>query len=270
MPERRKNRHGLPEWYAVLKADGKRKFKKCASKDDAVMLEIQHRRRAEAFNLTPEVVALNGLLLNYTAAIEARGISRMSVMEKAHVFKEFALAIGGGRPVESITYGEVERYLAGVAQRVSGSRANRHRVHIVAAYNWGMKAMRLPSPNPWEVEKFREDKHPRYVPPVEDFWKIVDAAKNDHDPQAQRLILAYLYTSARKSELFNLQWSDVDFKGGTVRLWTRKRSGGLESDLVPMRTKSSSSASFLMCRTRSAKKRNAPLSTQTATSGLPW
>jgi len=86
---------------------------------------------------------------------------------------------------------------------------------------------------PWAVEKFREERKPRYIPPVEDFWKIVDAAGSDEDPQAQRLIIMYLHTSARKSEIFKLKWSDVDFKARKLTLWTRKRSGGLECDTMP-------------------------------------
>jgi len=233
MPTQLKNRHGVREWYAVLKIDGKRKHTKCESRDEATVLEATHRIEAEMRCLTPKVVKLNGLLVNYLAAVEGRKIANASVKEKALVFHEFALAIGKDRPVKSITYGEVERFLMGIANRVSGNRANRYRVHILAAYNWGIKAMGLSHEKPWEVERFREERSPRYVPPVEDFWKVVDAAGNDPDPQAQRLILLYLHTSARKSEVFNLKWSDVDFKARKLTLWTRKRSGGLECDTMP-------------------------------------
>jgi integrase len=34
--------------------------------------------------------------------------------------------------------------------------------------------------------------------------------------------------------LFTLKWSDVDLDGRRVRLWTRKRKGGLEQDWIPM------------------------------------
>jgi integrase len=33
--------------------------------------------------------------------------------------------------------------------------------------------------------------------------------------------------------LFTLKWSDVDLDGRRVRLWTRKRKGGLEQDWIP-------------------------------------
>ena len=46
---------------------------------------------------------------------------------------------------------------------------------------------------------------------------------------------ARLHTAARKSELFRLQWNDVDFERGFIQLGTRKRrGGGMEYDPVPM------------------------------------
>lgn len=34
--------------------------------------------------------------------------------------------------------------------------------------------------------------------------------------------------------MFSLRWADVDFNESRVRLWTRKRDGGLEFDWIPM------------------------------------
>ena len=47
-------------------------------------------------------------------------------------------------------------------------------------------------------------------------------------------MLAYLHTAARRSEIFNLKWEDVDFKSGRIRLFTRKRSTGREGDWIPL------------------------------------
>ncbi|MBF0515318.1 MAG: site-specific integrase, partial [Desulfovibrionaceae bacterium] len=64
-----------------------------------------------------------------------------------------------------------------------------------------------------------------------DFWKAYDSAS----PYDQRMLLAYLNTAARKRELFDLTWSDVDFANMRVRLWTSKREGGAkEFDWIPM------------------------------------
>lgn len=229
MPTQIKNRRGEKEWYAVWKEGGRRKFKRCPTEDAALLYEIEKRREVETHSLTPKVVVLAGLLVNYLASTEARGIGRSSVQEKAFIFKEFGAAIGPRRDVRTITYGEVERYLGTVAQKVSGDRANRHRIHILAAYNWGIKAMGLPAPNPWKVDKFKFERKKRYAPALEDFWKVVDAIE---DQQIQRLLMAFLHTSARLSELLQLKWADVDMKRRLVKLSTGKRMAGREADPI--------------------------------------
>jgi integrase len=50
------------------------------------------------------------------------------------------------------------------------------------------------------------------------------------------MLLGMLYLAARRSEIFRLKWSDVDFSNKRIRLCTRKREGGnLEYDWLPMK-----------------------------------
>ena len=51
------------------------------------------------------------------------------------------------------------------------------------------------------------------------------------------MLLAFLHLAARRGELFNLTWSDVNFSTSQVCLWTRKREGShSEPDWLPMTT----------------------------------
>jgi integrase len=54
--------------------------------------------------------------------------------------------------------------------------------------------------------------------------------------QDQLMLLTYLYTGARKSEVFRLRISsDIDFAAGTIRLMYRKNGGrGWEEVVLPM------------------------------------
>lgn len=110
--------------------------------------------------------------------------------------------------------------------------ANKDLVHLKAGWNWGIKFMGLHQPNPFLlVDPFPVERVKQYVPPERDFWAVYEAASE----RDRVLLLAYLHTGARKSELFRLRWSDVDFAASQVTLWTRKRSGGnLEPNALPM------------------------------------
>ncbi|NCC84885.1 MAG: hypothetical protein EOM03_12275 [Clostridia bacterium] len=113
---------------------------------------------------------------------------------------------------------------------VSGITANRYKVHMVAAYNWGIKALDLPEPNPWRVQKFKEESGEKYVPSLEDFWSCYHVAAESE----RGLLLAFLHLAARKSEVFTSRWADVDWERKRIKIWTRKRDGGREYDLLPI------------------------------------
>jgi integrase len=51
------------------------------------------------------------------------------------------------------------------------------------------------------------------------------------------IIIAALDTGARRSELFALRWSDIDFEHNTIRIQTTKHSSLIRSRIVPMTTR---------------------------------
>lgn len=80
-------------------------------------------------------------------------------------------------------------------------------------------------------QRFPADQTERYVPPVADMEKVLATETGE----VRAYLLTMLHTAARRSELFRLLWTDLDFEARTVRLGTRKRKGGaLTYQKVPM------------------------------------
>jgi integrase len=220
-------RTNKPEWYGKVTYQGRVLTKLAKSKKDALRWESATRKELEAETRTG-TASLSTLFNQYLDNVQAR-FSASSYKDKARVYRE-ALARFGDVSTDRVKYRDIEIWLNEVKKRVSGITANRYKVHMVAAYNWGIKALHLPEPNPWRIQKYKEEVGAKYVPSVEDFWKCYDSATDEE----RDMLLVFLHLAGRKREVFNLTWEDVDFGNNKIRLWTRKRDGGREWDLLPM------------------------------------
>jgi len=127
--------------------------------------------------------------------------------------------------------GQTMSYFEAQQKGRGGNASNRDRKNLLAAWNWGIKYMGLPQPNPFLTEKFAERRVTRYVPLERDFWKVFEVA----DDEEQQLLLTYLHTAARRNEIFFLRWQDVHFDAGEISLFTRKtKDGSTEEARLPM------------------------------------
>ncbi len=188
------------------------------------------RRLEEGLNRLTDTICLGEWAEEYLDYAKAK-FTKRTYEEKRQIFKRFFLYVDPALPVSKLTSKQVLDYLKKQAEERSGYAANKERKNLLAAYNWGIKYLGLPTSNPCLVERFPEMRHPRYVPPVEDFWRVYDAAEG----QDRVMLLAFLHLAPRRSELFRLKWEDVDFDNQRVRLYTRKRRDGMwEFDWLPM------------------------------------
>ena len=152
--------------------------------------------------------------------------------EKKSVFKRLFKQVPSSNEVDSLTRGKILSFLHDEYLSRSGYAANKDRKNLLAAWNWGMKYMGLPSPNPCDVDRFPEERQKQPEPSVTDFWKVFEKAATDQD---KVMLLTYLHLAARRSEIFRLCWRDVDFANSRVKLFTRKRKdGSMEGDWLPM------------------------------------
>lgn len=224
---------GKEYWRARWSEKGQRKTRRFLDYAEAERFETAMRGIIPTALLRPtgrtEATLIN-LFAGYVNAAQNKGLGNQSIAEKKTVFEAFMVAFGPDTLAQAVGYADVEAFLGRLAEDKTRARANRYRVHLVAAWGWGRRAFGLPDSCPWSVDRFKVDKPARYVPSRADFWKVHDAA----DEWDRRLLLTYLHTAARKGELLSLTWDDVDLATASLRLSTRKRSGGMESDIIPM------------------------------------
>ncbi len=212
------------KWRAERMFDNTRRTKTFATKQDAKKWEAEQK---------PEPPK-SKTITAYSVAAEyldhcQREMSTRTYYEKRYAFKCLFQVAKPDTAFDAITPKQVFDVLAKRAQ-TSGNAANITRKELVAWAAWVKRIHGLDNPAFSNQQKWRFDKQPRYVPSEDDFWRVHAVC----EPEDQTLLLAYLHTAARRDELLRLQWTDVDFQGGTIRLGTRKRAGGMEYDLIPM------------------------------------
>ncbi len=227
MPYKRGNK-----WIAQIRISGKKYRKTLLTKKDAIEWEVSKKK--SLMQISNQEIPSHCLLdwaTEYLEYCKSRFVDKV-FKEKHTVFKRFFKFISPDILPHELTLGIVLRFLQVQNNKRSGCAANRDRKNLVAAWNWGIKYIGLPSKNPCLVDKFPENRSPRYVPPESDFWKVFHVAESKQD---QILLLAYFQLAARKQELFNLRWEDVDFEVKRIRIYTRKRKdGSLEFDWLPI------------------------------------
>jgi integrase len=230
MPYKRKKKNKV-EWIADVMREGKRFYRIFDTKTQAIAWESEIRKSPLENLMTP----LESLkLIEWSTKYLEYGKAKFTVKtfkEKKTVFKRFFKSVDPLLSVDRLKPVQVLDYLRRQATKRSGYAANKERKNLMAAWNWGIKYLNLPSPNPCLTERFPENRKRRYLPPESDFWKVYDVTQG----QDRVMILAYLHLGARRSELYRLRWEDVDFANQRVRIGTRKRWGGsLEYDCLPM------------------------------------
>ncbi|WP_421902041.1 tyrosine-type recombinase/integrase [Maridesulfovibrio sp.] len=251
MPIQRKNKKtGKQVWFGrITTPTGKRKERKCKNKKEALDWEALMRQKLKECCKTPTLtISLHSLAIRHLEAQEAKGISKRWFQDKKLVLKELLNAPGVQplKPASNLDHETVRKFLDRISKTKTGARANRYLRHIKRMWAWGKKAGLVFGDCPWDVERYKETRKPRYVPPEDDFWEVYDIADQvpdgsthvtgvyQYEPHRKTLLLAYLHTAARKSEVLNLKKEDLDFSARKIRLWTAKREGGVEYDWIPM------------------------------------
>ena len=215
----------------MTRPDGKQviRRKQCKTKKEAAAWEAVERERLARELAAPQeqempTISLLAWATAYLSHVQATQ-SEVTYDEKRRAFRMlFASGVQSDAEVEKLTPLAALKYCTSRSKSGSGYAANKDRKNFHAAWEWGIRFLGMPEKNPFSrVTRFAEQREPRRVPTLDEFMRVFEVASTDQD----RLMLwAYLQTGARRSELFRLQWKDVDLPGKRLQLTSRKNSAG--------------------------------------------
>jgi len=137
----------------------------------------------------------------------------------------------GNVNVNDITPVMVIKHLTDRAQKVSDNSWNRDRKNLLAMFNWFRKIHGILHNPVVNIDRLPEERKVEYIPSAEDIDKVMMACSG----QDRVMLQCYYFTFARRAEIFNWTWEDINFEKQWYRLWTRKRlHSDKQVDYFPM------------------------------------
>lgn len=225
------------KWIGQVTVNGQKITRRWDTKKEAKEWEIREAKTVLVASSTP-TVSLGEWAVAYLDFAKQKFVVK-TYQEKRAVFREFFAVVDKDMRADEFTAGIGLSFLQGeIKAGRSGYAVNKARKNLGAAWEYGIRYVpdfpqRHEKPNPFHaIPKFSETRSTRYVPSEDDFWAVYHAADTEQD---KTMLLAYLHTAARRSELFRLRWSDVDFFKREIRLTSRKnRDGSWKEHWLPM------------------------------------
>jgi len=216
------------KWRGVVKdkKTGKRVTKTLSTKREAVEWENKENAERDRLNATE---SFQGQRNNYVGPwLEGYLLSRKNKnqtrewREKLNFFKKFIEFTGPAMPVSKLTPSLIMKFLDRDQSR-SGNARNKDLDRLQWAWNWAVKVHDFPFKSPFmALEKFPELRKAKYIPPLGDVLKVIEAAEGEE----KLALLLCLATAARRVEIFRIH-VDTDFlaEDNIVVLTTEKTNG---------------------------------------------
>jgi integrase len=144
----------------------------------------------------------------------------------------------GDVTLEKLTRREVRQMHSKISQKTK-YEANRSLELLRAAINWALSDLGWRAANLAEgenpalrIQTNHEKSRREWIRPDE-VPGLIAAISTEESPWTQAFFRMVLFTGARKSELLNLQWSDVDLKGRTIKFRDTKNREDHDVPLSP-------------------------------------
>lgn len=219
------------KWKGVVKRGNERFTRLFQTKTEAKVWEAEKLKELENPNLeTPETVMDLLMVSNDYLDFCRRRFSSTTYGEKKKLCKD-VLKKWGNVDINSITPTMVMKHLEDRAKKVSDNTWNRDRKNLLAMFNWARKIKGITHNPVINIERLPEDKKPEYIPSGEDIDKVIMASNG----QDRVMLQCYYFTFARRGEIFDWTWDDINFEKQWYRLWTKKRlHSDKQADYFPL------------------------------------
>lgn len=166
-------------WIAKFRHN-KKPYKKEGFKTKSAAREWEHQKRQELQNphLQIHSISFQELATKYLEHCQAR-FQKNTWRAKSHYYRTFQAFIQKDTPIDHILRSTYTEYLNQIAKSQGTKTANRHLKDLNALFNWAIKNDYIFSNPVKNIEKFGEDEHTKYVPPIEDIDKVMLVASGD-------------------------------------------------------------------------------------------
>lgn len=122
----------------------------------------------------------------------------------------------------------IESYKSAQMKRVSLTTVHNNIKVLKTMFNWAVehnppfiKTDPAKEVNNLTKKKIREDQKMIIILTLEEFKRFVEYTKK-HYPELYPIYMVFMYTGARKRELFTLEWDDIDFQNKVIKIRYKK------------------------------------------------
>jgi len=218
-------------WRGVIKQSGRRYTQSLKTKAEAMRWE--RRKYTELEDQQQKMTPIGMDLL--TACNEYLDFCKLRYSHDTFIEKQTLcskiMASWGNIDLTDVTPALVLNHLTQRANKISNNAWNRDRKNLLAMFNWLRKTHGIVNNAVVNIERMPEERKTEYIPPAQDIDTIMMLTNG----QDRVMLKCYYYTFARRSELFDWTWDDINFEKGWYRLWTKKRlHGDRQADYFPM------------------------------------
>lgn len=168
---------------------------------------------------------LDVLYEDFLAYQEARGCSHATIIAYRQDYrrlKDFLAANDFPRSLDSMTGPSIRRYVVWLREQGYKPWSIRRRVCSLKAFVRYCVDEELLERNP--AARVPTPKAPKGLPryltmdEVQEILKFIDSTPVTHRLRDRALVRVLLFTGLRRSELLGMNWSDIDFRNGTLRV----------------------------------------------------